>query len=358
MPNRDLAAKAVQREVLDTWTRGGPVGTQFFTDLQAVAKGGDSVVVPYTQPTTVNTTESASVRSNSLLFDSLTVDQFRYINEEITVQQYDLLVGGNGNYARIHAQRMTADMQNSIDEFYVNSLIKCAALDAGNHINLDLTGTIGDALVGDVTTLMMEQQGIRTNHTLKWLASPRAHNQLKVTANYAPNRQAQSGEQAFGLPQIATLDGYSFMQHQAVPGRVDALRLQAAGTASTIASNVVTVTVSEADAAKFVVGQLVWTSGFTNDVAVGSPVAITAKTSTTLTFAVTGSDGSNGTGTVYSASSMALLVNQDWMFLSDTGIPRTHEVKRETNAGWSLQMSIYLGEAFHAGAVKVLHLPD
>ena len=144
------------------------------------------------------------------------------------------------------------------------------------------------------------------------------------------------------------------MEHKGVPGQ--GIRLDAAITASAIASNVLTVTVGAAEAAKYVVGQQVITSGLTTDVT--SATSITGISGGDITMALTASNAAdNGTGTLRSASSMAILVAKDWCWYSDTGFPEVYIEKRTDTAGHVLQLITHLGYAAHTGGVKVLHLP-
>ena len=110
-----------------------------------------------------------------------------------------------------------------------------------------------------------------------------------------------------------------------------------------------------------VAGQQIWTSGLTTNVAVGSPATITSVTATTIVYPLTASDGAlaDGVGTIYSASSMALLVRSDKVaYAQDRTSPTPMLVKRETNAGYTMQLFMKYGRVGLAGGVWVLHAPD
>lgn len=329
-----------------------------FTDLGVVERGGDSVEVPYFNAFTVATSEAATPGSTAPQVNTLTVNQPRFVNQAVTDAQQRLLMGGDGTFAGQVGRRAMGDLMNAIDAYLIEELIKTAALDPANHSNLDLQATIGDDDVADVVASILEQDGVMANSDLRWLGSPRASSQIKPIANYSPfpNPNQPNGG-VFGLPQIATLDGYPYAQHAGVPGR--GIRLQSAISASVITSNVLTVTVGAAEAAKYVVGQLVYTTGLTTNVAQASPAAITGITAGDITMALTAANAAdNGTGTLFSASSFLMLLARDWTFYSDAGAPMPSLTKRTDAAGWSLQLIQHVGAVCHPGAVRVLHLAD
>ncbi len=357
----DNARKAVETAVLDTWTRGSGVAGIIATDKNTVTRGGDSVDIPELSAMTVNRSHTAAVASSVFTQTLLQVVRELFINQGVTFNQRQQLLNGNDAAAREIARRALGDMDNERDKDLIDYCSILIGGDATKHINLDLSSTDYDDLVNEAEAIMREQDGIRQNDTssFAWLASPRASRNIKSTSSYYPGYEGHLAERGkVGFPNPSMLNEIPYFQHSGVPGALNATRLSATGTASSVSSNVVTVTVSEEDASKFVVGQLVWTSGFTADVAVGSPTAITAKTSTTLSFALTAGDGANGTGTVYSASSMAFLVYKPWYFYADTGVPMTRMVEREGSAGHTLQMAQTMGRIARAGAVVCLHMPD
>lgn len=363
----DNASKAVMTALLDTWSRGPSVlglldsisGGQ--SNLGPVVRGGDSVDVPNRSASTVNTSETAAVSASSLgTPDILTVNRPKFINEGITQAQYAQLLNGGGNYARQLTRGMAADMLNALDSDMVQYLIQSLAVDAswaGNyHVNL-AADAITEGDVNDTEALIREQDGIaNAGGGLFWLLSPRAANGIKAVADFVPASQPQSGQVQMGVPMIGSINGHPAYQHNAVPGRVNTLRQQATTSACTVTSNVGVYTVAAGHG--FVVGQQVWTSGLTANVAVSAPATITAASATSLTFAVTAGDGAmaDGVGTIYSASSMALLCYAPWIFYAlDGEAPFSRLVDREGAAGWTAQLFHHFGRVGHAGAVAVLH---
>jgi len=350
----DNAAKAVESALLDTWSRG-PSAAGLLTDLGAVMRGGDSVDVPYKTALTVNTSETASPAATSLSVDALTVNRPKFLNQGITVSQYDLLMNGNGSFAAQLTRGAVGDLVNAVDRDIVEYLISLAYdTSATYHVNV-AGDAVTDTDVGDCEAALREQDGVGGNMGLAWLVSPRAAASIKASTDYIPQDLQTRGD--LGLPIIASLNGIPVFQHSAVPGGVDSLRQQVATSAVTVASNVATATVASGHG--FVPGQKIWTSGLTTNVAKASAVAITSVTATEIVYPLTASNGSlaDGVGTIYSASSMAFLMYAPWLFYSDTGAPRPQLVPRTDAAGWALKLSQYIGRIGHTGAVRVLHAP-
>lgn len=362
MANADNARKAVVSAILDTWTRG-PSIFPLITDLGVVTRGGDSVDVPSNGASTVNTTETANPSAVTNTADKMTVDRKKFINDEVTQTQMAQLMNGEGNYQTQLARSAGGSLINDMDRDVVSYLItEVAAASVNNHGNLD-GGSLTDVDVNDLVAEMREQDGIaNTNFGLFWLMSPSAEAKVKDVADLNASDainvvQAMGLQSILGLPTVGLLNGIPAFLHNAVPGRTDALRQQTVATASNVASNIVTHTVPTGHG--FVVGQQVWTSGFTTDVPVTAPATITAVTATTIVHALTAANGANGTGTVYSATAMAMLCYAPWIFFATDGIvPFSELVKRSDAAGWAFQLFHHLGRVAHPGSVKILHTDD
>jgi len=206
---------------------------------------------------------------------------------------------------------------------------------------------------------MREQDGVaNAMGDLAWVVSPRAAASIKNAADFSYDSVAplQGG---VGLPMLGSINGIPVYTHNALPGAVDALRQQVATSAVSISTNVATATVPSGHG--FVAGQQIWTSGLTTNVAVGSPVTITSVTATTIVYPLTAGDGAlaDGVGTIYSASSMAMLIHRPWIYYGMDGeIPAVELVKREANAGYGLQLFQHLGRAMATGAAVIVHAPD
>ena len=360
----DNATKAVVGALLDTWSRGPSImgildavsGGR--SDLGPVTRGGDSVDVPNKSASTVNTSESASIAGSSIgTPDTMNVNRNKFINEAISRQQNAQLLGGGGRFASQIMRGMSGDLQNSIDRDLIDHLLKETAADVlatpAYHVNLGANAVTNDD-VEDVEALIREQDGIaNTGEGLFWLLNPRMAGEIKKVTEFIEGKTGNM----LGLPMVAMINGIPAFYQSSLPGKTLASRQVAVASASNIATNVSTITVPSGHG--FVDGQMIWTDGFTADLAETSPVAITSVTATTIVVAVTGGDGSNGTGSVYSASSMGMLCYAPWIFYGLDGVqPFVDVVKQTLTAGSTIQMHQHLGRQAHVGAVAVLHGPD
>ncbi len=350
------ARKNVESQILDTWSRGQSLIGYLFSDRGAVTRGGDSLDIPELSGFTVNTSESASIAASTFTGPQLVVNRPKFINQGVTQQQQTQLMNGGAAVAQV-VRRGLADHQNAVDRDLIEYLFSLATVD--DHFNLDLSATDVDGTVNKVEAAMREQDGCGMNPPLRWLGSPRASGFIKGASDYFPAQNNGADQGSLGMPNPGQLNDITYRTHSAMPGGATATRLQASITASAIASNVLTVTVGSDAASLFVVGQQVWTDGLTADVAVGSPSTITGISGGDITMALTSSNAAdNGTGTLYSASAMVVLVNTDWLFYGDDGFPRSYSVKRDDNAGFAQQFFQYIGRIGRSGAVKILHVDD
>ena len=352
--------KAVDAALLNTWRRGVGV-SGLLTDKGAVAKKGDSVEIPTKTAATVNTSESMSVETASYSADTLTVDTFRGTNTGITVSQHAMMLQGDGNVVGEVVRESNAALINSIDAYLIKSLDDLAGGTPAAHQNF-AGAAVTSTMLGNLEASMREQDGIGGGNGaipgMFYLASPRATAAIKAVSDFVPAQfEYQNG--VLGLKVPAMVNGIPYFEHAAVPGGVDSLRKSSAATASAIATNVWSLTVGTTEAARWSVGEYIWTSGGTADIPVTAPVAITGISAGVLTCTSTASnDAANGALTVYSGTASAMLCYAPWLFYSDTGMPYDALGKREANAGWYFQLAKYIGFKGHAGAVKVLHTAD
>lgn len=362
----DNAKKAVIGGILDTWTRGPSIMgildsvSSGLSNLGPVVRGGDSVDIPTAGASTVNTSESGAVSSSSIgTPDQLVVNRPKFINEAISQAQNAQLLNGNENFARQITSKAGGDMRNAIDKDLVDHLLTSTAYDAGGsyHVNV-AADAITEADVNDAEALIREQDGIANSGSgLFWLVSPRAAGGIKSVAEF--DSRGTHNVESLGIPMVGSVNGIPAFYQNAMPGRTDSLRQQVATSAVTVSSNVATATVSSGHG--FVAGQQIFTTGLTTNIAKASPVAITSVTATEIVYPLTASDGAlaDGVGTVYSASAMAMLVYAPWVFYAlDGEVPFSDMVKREGNAGFTMQMFHHLGRAAHSGACVILHGPD
>ncbi len=355
----DGAVKNVVGELLDTWTSGQAVSA-LFTNLGPVTRGGDAVDVPYKAAGTVNTSESASPAALSVSVDAMTVSRQKFINQAVSRAQYDQLLGGSGKIANQLSRSLGGDLQNAIDRDLIEYMASVAGTSVDYHVNL-AADAVTDLDVNQAEALMLAQQGVKHDR-LFWLVNPYAVASIKSATDYVPSLAGERGE--LGIPMMGSLNGIPVYTHALVPGNATASRYSVATTAVTVATNVATATVTVPTGAAshgFVVGQMIYTTGLTANVPVGTPVAISAVTATTITYAVTAGDGAmaDGVGSIISASSFAMLGNADWLFFAADGeIPDVSMVERTDAAGWALKLYQQIGRAGHAGSVVILHAPD
>ena len=351
----DAARKAVQSALLDTWSRG-PSLLPLLTNLGPVVRGGDSVDVPYIGSLTVASSESQAVSATSLSVYTMTVNRPKFINQGLTMAQMAQLLNGNDAFAQQITRASSGQLANAIERDIVEHIITNTGV--SYHVNL-AADAVSDEDLNAAEAVMREQDGVaNAMGDLAWVVSPRAAASIKNAADFSYDSVAplQGG---VGLPMLGSINGIPVYTHNALPGAVDALRQQVATSAVSISTNVATATVPSGHG--FVAGQQIWTSGLTTNVAVGSPVTITSVTATTIVYPLTAGDGAlaDGVGTIYSASSMAMLIHRPWIYYGMDGeIPAVELVKREANAGYGLQLFQHLGRAMATGAAVIVHAPD
>lgn len=351
----DAARKAVQSALLDTWSRG-PSLLPLLTNLGPVVRGGDSVDVPYIGSLTVATSESQAVSATSLSVYTMTVNRPKFINQGLTMAQMAQLLNGNDAFAQQITRASSGQLANAIERDIVEHIITNTGV--SYHVNL-AADAVTDEDINAAEAVMREQDGVaNAMGDLAWVVSPRAAASIKNAADFSYDSVAplQGG---VGLPMLGSINGIPVYTHNALPGAVDALRQQVATSAVSISTNVATATVPSGHG--FVAGQQIWTSGLTTNVPVGTPVTITSVTATTIVYPLTAGDGAlaDGIGTIYSASSMAMLIHRPWIYYGMDGeIPAVELVKREANAGYGLQLFQHLGRAMATGAAVIVHAPD
>lgn len=352
------ASKAVEKALYDTWSRGVSL-LGLVTDKGPLARGGDSYDLPFRTAFTVNTSEAAAAASTTLGGAAVTVNRPKFINQAMTMAQQAQLLGGDENFAKEVAKAAGGDMVNALErdliEYLIAEIAGGGGISAALHGNLD-AGAVAASDVNDVEAAVREQDGIANGMGMFWLCSPRALAGIKSVSGYGSQIMTPPGAPAIGLPNAGTLNGMPIYLHNGVPGGVNRYQLTCAS--SNIATNVCTATYAVPHG--FVAGQQIYTTGFTaGNIAVTSPVTVTSTTATTVVFPQTAANGSNGAGTIISASAMALLCYGPWItFATDGEIPSVKFIPREGNAGDLLQLFHHFGRGALAGACGVLHAPD
>jgi hypothetical protein len=347
--------KYVIGQILDTWSRG-PSVIPLISDISGEMPNGDTIdAFPSMVAPTVATSESASVESSSISVTQLIKNRDAFVNFGLTeTQRLQLLVG---QYPEQMVRRIVGSMKEYIDRQIVEYMLQSLAYDASGTYHGNIAADAVSA--GDIANLIgqaKDQDGYN-GEGWAWIGNPRFTASVHSNTAYVPNPAAPTGN--LGLPQLGVLNGIPYYEHNAVPGGQLATRQQVATSAVTVSSNVATATVASGHG--FVAGQQIFTTGLTTNVAVGSPATISSVTATTIVYPLTASDGAlaDGVGVIYSASSMALLVRSDKVaYAQDRTSPTPMLVKRETNAGYTMQLFMKYGRIGLAGGVWVLHAPD
>lgn len=353
-----LARKNVFSALLNTWDRGDTI-LPLCTDAGIAIRPGATIDIPAVNAGTVNTSETGSVETVTRTRDELTINRPKFMNRELKMQEIEQLL--NGNYATQIARASGGDMQNALDQDMIDYLLKEVATVA-HHFNLG-GDNLTDRDVNLTESSLKETDGLANSRRGQfWIGSPTWVSEIKSVADLNPAdaiaRAAAGGQVAMGIPMVGSLNGIPVYEHSGLPGATDAKRMQSAVTASAISSNVLTCTVASGHG--FVAGQQIWTSGLDANIAVGSPATVTSVTATTVVAPLTSADDAdNGTGTLYSATSMGMLVHGPWVWFGfDRPVPTPTIVKREGNAGFAYQLFAHFGRVGHSGSCKVLHAPD
>jgi hypothetical protein len=347
--------KYVIGQILDTWSRG-PSVIPLVSDLSGEMPNGDTIdAFPQMVAPTIATSESASVESSSISVSQLIKNRDAFVNFGLTeTQRLQLLAG---QYPEQMIRRIVGTMKEYIDRDIVSYALTSLAYDtsATYHGNLAADAvTPGD--IADLIGRAKSQDGV-SGEGWAWIGNPMFTASVHSNSAYVPNPSGPTNN--LGLPMLGVLNGVPYYEHNAVPGNQLSMRQSAATTAVSVSTNVATATVAAGHG--FVPGQIIYTTGLTTNVPVGTPVAITSVTATTIVYPLTAGDGAlaDGVGTIYSASSMALLVRQDRLaYAQDRTSPSPMLVKRETNAGYTMQLFLKYGRVGLAGGVWVLHAPD
>jgi hypothetical protein len=346
----DNRAKAVLASLVDTWSRGARI-FPLFTNLGPVVNPGEAVDVPSDGSVTVASTESSAVETVSTTANTMTVNLTRFINRALGHLEAKQLLNGRAQPELMRAQM--GALWNAIEAEVITYLIGVAATAGPTaHVNLD-GGAVTDGDAAAVEQKLREQDGYGDDSRFAILASPAAVTGLRGVAEYFGGL-APGGAGELGARTPKQVNGIPMIQHAGVPGGTN--KTSTATSAVTVSSLVATATVT--DTSKFVVGQLVTTTGLTtNDVA--TPV-LAINSATELTYTTAAGDGAmaDGAGTISSATGLALFIDGGKIYHAMAGlVPEPSIVKREANAGHALQLIAHFGRAAQAGAVKVLHTP-
>lgn len=349
----DGSNKLVHKEVIKLWGLG-PDAVSLFTDLTGPTKNADAVDLPSFVNATVNSSATAAVTDSSFnTNEQLAKNIEAFVNEGMTPTQYLQML--NGSYPEALMKMIIGSMKDNVNRALLHYLIARAGSSLDYQANIAADALTNDD-IQDTIGIARDQPGA-SDGLWQWVMNPRFAAQVRKIAAFQP--VVNEGSNRVGLAQIGFLGGIPAFEHAAMPGGALANRFSTTTSAATIASNVATITVPSGHG--FLAGQQVWTSGLTANIAVTAPATITSVTATTIVVPLIAGDGAmaDGVGTVYSASSMGMLVYQPWAFYAvDRLYPEPLTVKREGAAGWALQLYEKYGRYLHLGGAFVVHAPD
>lgn len=286
---------------------------------------------------------------------TLTVDQRAKLNHAVDDLEARQLL--KGAYVLALADRMYGTLMNQLDGAAYAAILEAVAAEGGDNLaawdgnnvhNKDLD-TMTDAIFGDFESSLQDDGNVVEDFML--MANPRGYTRL---ANVF---RAQIGAVSVQAPMLGVakdglaLNGIPMVRNYAVPSD-----LRATATASTITSNVCVATIPAGH--PFQVGMEIYTTGGGTNVASSSRVALTAVTATSVTYALTASNGSNGTPTIICPASPVLLIPRSKAFWAGDVAPRTKMVDDAEDAGgMALQAYSSYGRHVVDGEARMLLVP-
>lgn len=350
------AEKHVERALLDTWTEGVDVAS-LLNDRSDLAQGADSFEIPEDQNDSivVNLAETGSSQTLALASpNTVLINRPMSIFRELSHVERDQLLGGNDRLAQEIARSDGGRLKRRVDRDLIEHCFEVAAL--ADHVNIGGT-PITDNMVNDIEGAMLDQPGVDDSQgRLVWLANPRACGGMKSVAEYAAQAPdiAQGGAQ-LGLPPIITVNGSRLFRHSGVRLVAGDSATESPALAGTVTSNVMTMTGTAAQVARFRTGMRCYTTGFTNNVAQSAPQAITVATSTTITIPLTTANGSQGTGVLRTADFASILIDrQRYFYGANTPIAMSRMVAGKGSVRDELQLFKNIGRLARAGSVKIV----
>jgi hypothetical protein len=346
MSEAELAAKKVDPELLDTWSRGVSLSSLL---TKKDTSGGNSIDIgeDATGPTIVRS-ETGNPTTRSLARNQLIVDQPVFLNENISPTQMKQLL--NGNYAPELVRANVGAFRNKVDDIVVDKML--LGLSATQHSNLALAAAT-KAMLSRLEAKMLSIPGVR-HEDLLWILSPAAQATIgDLFSDVVPATLLDSAD--FGKIKGRSINGTPAISHAGIPGY---LRRRKAISASAITGgDTLTLTMEDADH-DFVVGQRARTSGLTVDTGDVGAATVASVSGVTVTFvdADFTDAADNGEGFLETDSAMALLIARSRCFFgADREVPESSITKRTDAAGWVHQMFDNIGVKCRSGAVRAVH---
>lgn len=349
----DFRLQQVMDTLADLYSRSNYL-IQRGRSLASEVSLGDSVQIPSISALTIGSgvdsngdpqnVSSATVTKST---STLTVDKQPMVNIEIPL--FDKLQSLKGNFLREVTSSAYAQLWNSIDETWCNTL---AATTAGDLSATYVVNAAGDALgVDDPITAqakILNQDGVDMS-SLEWWIHPFAEGSLKRISGYTPEYSPLTPG-ALGVPRVGFLNGIPVYVSRSVPmGRT------VAATASAIATNVWTITVPSGHGVE--ADMKITTSGGSADITTATAVTSVTATSITVTFTA-GDDASNGALSVIVESAENLLVDTAHCYQAMQLMPEARIVTRENRPHDNLQIYAAWGMSARAGRVYKMLSPN
>lgn len=341
-------AKAVINELADLYTRPRYF-SDYLTSLRDTVAKGDTVEVPnigtltVTQASSSGSPSDVSNQSVTPSILSLTVDQEPAIFCELPAMRSTQYL--DGAFPQQLATQGLTQLRNSVDATIASYFATSVAWDtAGTYHQNPGISALSRSHILTAKAALEANDGA---HNLAMFVSAYAQGSIMNITEFIPNfTAAEKG--MLGIPQLGSVFGVPVFTSNSIPSAITST-----ASASNIATNVCTFTVPAGHG--FVPGQKVTTAGFT--VNLSTATAITSVTASTIVAPVTGSNGSNGVGTITSADALNLLVDLPHAYIAMQKMPTVRVVPFYNRTSDSLQLSCVYGRLGRAGRVQVIHTP-
>lgn len=370
---RDNFINAVLGEIIDLDSR-----TTYFKGLwrDASEMMGDAEVMDLPEWATTLSVED-HINTSTMAHQTLTLqnldtaknllqkDQARGMAVEMRnwEKRFSQMGGGGAAYVRSFAEKLQVDLRNDRDTKDLQYMANVGAWQSGSSAPTTHHNQAGAALtflmIQTVLARMLDQPGVGVDGLAFFLnswgaASFRSLPQFIANMPGDGNRLGGPGIRLIGeIEGIPIYTGQGVQKNRSV-----------ATSAVSITSNVATATVAAGHG--FVVGQKIYTTGLTTNIAAGAEVAITAVGATSISYPLTGSDGAlaDGVGTINAITTQNLLVNRRRIWqasepVAGRMVPTSNLKTSDTMQIWEdygrkARLSPSTGEA-DPGTVIVLH---
>lgn len=319
--------------------------------MDGLAGGGDRVQIPDIGALTVESSGAAVAASANDATPNvlnLVVDRDPAIFIDIPKLQNLQTMGGRGNWAQQVAQQALLQYRNKMDGDFLEYL------STGSVGSTRLAHTVNpaaDALslddLGEAIALLEDQDGSFLPQFI-WVLGAGAAKSVRTMATFQPNESSASGR--LGVPFLGTLMGVPVYQTNSVKKAHSV-----ATSAVEVSSDVATATVAAGHG--FVVGEFITTAGHTTNAT--TPVAISAVTDTTISYALVDDDGAlaDGVGTITSQAERSMLIDTQFSHAAIQAMPEVEIKTRERTTTDEMEVSGAYGFVSRAGRAVCVYAP-